>query len=481
MCPSIPHKTVIVVWLALLGCVPLLSVATFANSRVIVLTDIEADPDDTQTLIRLMLYSNQIDIKGLIATTSVHQKNRIAPESINKVINAYGKVQKNLLQHEAGFPPEKVLHKLVKSGSPAYGMAGVGEGKNTEGSDWIIKVLKEKDERPLWVSVWGGANTLAQALYTMRATLSEAELHPLVAKLRVYSISDQDDAGFWIRQQFPDLFYIVSPGGYGAATWTGINQVVDGIDNSSISNQWLATHIQQNHSPLGAAYPDVAYGLEGDTPAWLGLIKNGLNSPEHPNWGGWGGRYELYIPQRKNTDPNGFNGGIPIEQETRPIWTNAVDTYTPWVAADYGRATKRGEKSFTDYRASLWRWRDDFQADFAARMDWTTKKFTDANHPPKVELTHAKELSTKSGEYFSLDASRSSDPDGDSISYYWFAYPEATNFTGEVKVDTENLARINLRTSKVTHQEKLHIIVRVTDKGLPALSRYERIIVTLMP
>src|SRR5665647_930644 len=74
------------------------------KSRVIILTDIEADPDDTQSLIRLLLYSNDIDIKGLIATTSTHQKTETHPESIQKVIRAYGKVQANLNRHEEGFP-----------------------------------------------------------------------------------------------------------------------------------------------------------------------------------------------------------------------------------------------------------------------------------------------------------------------------------------------------------------------------------------
>jgi Protein of unknown function (DUF1593) len=411
----------------------------------------------------------------------VHQKNRIAPESIQKVIQAYGKVRKNLVQHEAGFPTEKFLQNLVKSGSPVYGMQGVGDGKDTEGSDWIIKTLEENDTRPLWISIWGGANTLAQALHKIKATKTETELAKLISKLRVYTISDQDDSGFWIRKNFPNLFYIVSPGGYGAATWVGINQVVEGIDNSSISNSWLAENIQQNHGPLGAAYPDVAYGMEGDTPAWLGLLHNGINSPEYPDWGGWGGRYELYIPKRDNTDPNGFNGGIPIEQEVRAIWSNAVDTYTPPIAVDYGRATRKGEKSFSDYRASLWRWRDDFQADFAARMDWTVKSFADANHAPEVKLAHDELVQAKSGQYFSLDASASSDPDGDSISYYWFAYPEASKFTGTVKIDTENLSRINVITSKVTDETTLHIVVRVTDKGSPALSRYKRIVVNVSP
>src|SRR5580700_9185536 len=64
--------------------------------RVVVLSDIEADPDDTQSLIRFLTYCNQWDVEGLIATTSIHQKARVAPESIQRVLDAYGKVQPNL-------------------------------------------------------------------------------------------------------------------------------------------------------------------------------------------------------------------------------------------------------------------------------------------------------------------------------------------------------------------------------------------------
>lgn len=481
MATSLSRYVITVMFFALV--VQVLFVPAYANekSRVLVLTDIEADPDDTQTLVRLLLYANVIDIKGLVATTSVHQKNRVAPESIRKVINAYGKVQKNLNRHEPDFPTEKNLLGLVKAGSPHYGMTGVGEGKDTEGSDWIIKVLQEPDPRPLWISVWGGANTLAQALHTLKTTQTQAELNRLVAKLRVYTISDQDDTGIWIRTNFPELFYIVSPGGYGAATWTGINQVVEGIDNTRISNSWLATNIQQGHGPLGAIYPDVTYGVEGDTPAWLSLIPNGLNAPEQPHWGGWGGRYELYIPARANTDPNGFNGGVPVEQEPRPLWTNAVDTYKPPVAGDYGRATRNGENAFTGYRTTIWRWRDDFQNDFAARMDWATQPYGDANHPPEVKLTHDEVIRVKAGQYIALDASASRDPDGDSLSFYWFAYPEATGFTGKLGMHAENLARTGLRAPDVDEETTLHFIARVTDKGEPALSRYARVRVIVTP
>lgn len=265
------------------------SAQEYQKHRLIVLSDIEAEADDTESFIRLLLYSNEIDIKGLIATTSVWKKTSTSPEAIKKLIYAYGKVQANLLKHQAGFPSADALSMLVKQGLPKYGMLGVGKEKDSQGSDWIIKILEEKDERPLWVCVWGGANTLAQALYKIKETNSPAEAKRLIAKLRVYTISDQDDSGIWIRNNFPGLFYIVSPGDdYGSSTWVAINSVIKGINNDEISNSWLAKNIQQGHGPLGAEYPDVAYGMEGDTPSWLSLIPNGLNMPEHPDWGGWG-------------------------------------------------------------------------------------------------------------------------------------------------------------------------------------------------
>ncbi len=458
------------------------TVPTAKPHRLVVLSDIEADPDDTQSLIRLLLYSNVIDIQGLIATTSVHQKSRVAPDSMRAIIRTYGQVHRNLLAHDPNYPSPETLLALVKQGLPVYGMNGVGEGKDSEGSTWILETLEQDDPRPLWISVWGGANTLAQALRTIRATRSAEAADRLISKLRVYTISDQDDSGAWIRKTFPKLFYTVSPGGYGAATWTGINQVVPGLDNTTISNAWLATHIQQGHGPLGAAYPDVAYGMEGDTPSWLGLVPNGLNAPEHPDWGGWGGRYRLYVPELASMDPQGFTGGVPVGPEVRPIWTNAVDEYAPPLAGEYGRATVQGQKTFKDYRTTVWRWRDDFQNDFAARLDWTVKPRSEANHPPSPVLDQPAAITVRSGDSFVLDARGTTDPDGDSLSYFWFEYREAgTCPLPLILHGAENTDRVFVTAPKVEKAATAHVILRVTDKGSPPLSRYERVVVTITP
>lgn len=453
---------------------------TFQKHRLIVLSDIEAEVDDTESFVRLLLYSNQLDIKGMVATTSVWKKTSVAPEAIKKLIEAYRKVQPNLLKHEKGFPTADALLSLVKKGLPAYGMQGVGQGKDSEGSDWIIKILEEKDERPLWITVWGGSNTLAQALYKIKQTKPAAEAKRLIAKLRVYTISDQDDSGIWIRNNFPDLFYIVSPGDdYGTATWSAINSLIKGINNETISNTWIAQNIQQGHGPLGAEYPDVAYGVEGDTPSFLSLIPNGLSDPEHPEWGGWGGRYELYQPDLAKLKKG--NSGVPFEPETRPIWTNAFDKFTPFVHSDYGRAIKFDTVHFNDYKASLWRWRDDFQNDFAARMDWCVQSYKEANHPPVIKLTGSNEITVKSGEWFGFDAAASTDPDGDNLSFLWFSYPEAGSYKNPIITEAENSHKWYAVAPRVEKTETAHIILKVTDKGAPALSRYKRIIVTIVP
>ncbi len=264
-----------------------------------------------------------------------------------------------------------------------------------------------------------------------------------------------------------------------AATWSAINSFIKGINNEEISNSWLAKNMQQGHGPLGAAYPDVAYGMEGDTPSWLNLIPNGLSDPEHPDWGGWGGRYELYKPDFSKEKKG--SSGVPFEPETRAIWTNAIDSYSPYNSKEYGRSVGKDSAAFTDNKVSLWRWRDDFQNDFAARMEWCTKSYKEANHPPVIVLSQPDHLTVKSGEGFDLDASGSSDPDGDSISFLWFGYPEAGNYKNPINMSAENMHGIYVDAPEVEKKETIHIILKVTDKGTPALSRYKRIIVTVLP
>lgn len=463
--------------LLILGSQPVLSSAqSIQKPRVIVLTDIEADPDDTQSLVRFLLYSNQWDIEGLIATTSIHQKERVAPESIDRVLATYAKVQPNLLRHEKGFPTYEQLKLKVKKGLPLYGMQAVGSGKDSQGSDWIVQVLQQTDERPVWICVWGGTNVLAQALWKIQSTTTSADAERLYRKLRVYTISDQDDSGPWIRKNFPGIFYIVTPGyNYTYATWLGITFPYPGADANVVSNEWLASNIQQGHGPLGAVYPDVAYGMEGDTPSFLNLINNGLSDPEHPDFGGWGGRYRLYLPDFRDSNIGLFKREKwpKDEPETRAIWTNADDSV--------GSAVDK--KSYVSNQATIWRWREAMQNDFAARMDWCTMNYSEANHPPLIKLAHANTFSVKSGEQFRLNAEGTSDPDGDSMSFLWFQYKEAGSYPGVVSFRpyASNLYNLPVAAPEVERPQTIHFILQVRDKGKPALTSYKRVIVTVHP
>ncbi len=454
--------------------------AQVQKHRLFVLTDIGNEPDDTQTMVRLLLYSNVIDIEGLAASTSTHMKHNVNPQILNQLITAYGKVRPNLLKHQEGYPTEEYLKSIVKRGPAVYGMEAVGKKKDSEASEFLIKCLEKDDPRPLWISAWGGTNILAQALYKLKDKKSKKQLEKLVAKLRVYTISDQDDAGCWIRTNFPDLFYICSPVNYVQSTWLGFNREVKGINNETISYEWLRDNIMQGHGPLGALYPEVSFGMEGDTPSWLNLIPNGLNNPEHPNWGGWGGRYELGTP---NVDLSTIHDGVEHTPETRPIWTDTQDTYKPYDNKKSFFVQMRDTTKFTSHFATIFRWRDETQNDFAGRMLWCTKSFEEANHNPVPVLNIPDELVVYGGDVMELDCSNSYDPDGDALSAYWFQYTEA----GTCK---ESLLGTHAPNQKYMHDVvvpdvkeacTIHLILRLTDMGTPAMTSYKRVIFNVLP
>jgi hypothetical protein len=458
------------VFLVLLMSLPLLSAET--KPRVLVLTDISNEPDDEESLVRFLLYSNEFDVEGLVATTSVWLRDRIRPDIIRETVGAYGQVRANLLLHAPGYPEVEKLLGVIKSGQTGFGMESVGEGKSTEGSKWIIEVVDRPDRRPVWVPVWGGANTLAQALWDVKYSRSPEELEKFVAKLRVYTISDQDDASRWLRITFPGLFFIGSPTDvlkpeYWRSTWSGIAgdrhyRNAPGENFHLVDNPWLKENIIENHGPLGARYPPVAYIMEGDTPSFLNLIPNGLAGDVSPAYGGWGGRYELR---------RGYG-------ETRPVWTDARDTIR-----------LSDNREHTSNQATIWRWREAYQHDFAARMDWCIQPGNAANHNPVAVLNGTPgrapvETGAKAGAVLALSALGSTDPDGDRLSYRWVVYPEAGTLreAAAARVEKDRSAEAQLHLpEKVQRGGTVHVILEVTDSGTPRLTSYRRLIVQVTP
>ena len=402
------------------------------------------------------------------------------------LIRAYSEVRSNLLLHAPGWPTAASLDAVVQPGQPGYGMAATG--KSSPGSRELAAAILRNDPRPLWICLWGGANTLAQALIDLRQSLPRDQLDARLRNLRVSSISDQDDAGPWIRREFPSIVYIVTPSepnstNYYAATWTGISgdryyRNGEGADFSSVTNVWLDANIRSK-GPLGAKYPRYMFIMEGDTPSYLSLIPNGLDSAMHPDWGGWGGRY-LWL------QPYG---------ELHPIWTQGGDEFARTTTQDAVLGID-GREHISD-QATVWRWRSAFQRDFAARMDWTIHDFAHANHPPVVIVNGQDgeapiELDVKAGQTVSLDASASHDPDHQPLTFHWFLYPEAglaTDHGAEVTLDGADGAVAHARAVSACrpmwiaglvpcHGEGvMHIILAVTDDGTPELTAYRRVIV----
>ena len=193
--------------------------------RLFLLSDIANEPDDAQSLVRLLVYANEFHIEGLVATTSWWLNDTTRPDQMRDIVGGYAESVENLRKHASGWPEPDDLLDLIKSGSTRYGMNGVGESQNSEGSELLVAAV-DKSEEPLWVPVWGGSNTLAQALWYVNATRSAEKVDEFVAKLRVYSISDQDNSGPWIRRNWPNLFYIASVhdfNRYANAAWGGIS------------------------------------------------------------------------------------------------------------------------------------------------------------------------------------------------------------------------------------------------------------------
>ncbi|MEZ4902475.1 MAG: DUF1593 domain-containing protein [Spirosomataceae bacterium] len=423
--------------------------------RLIVMTDIGGDPDDQQSLVRLLVHSDQLDIEGLLTTSRLEHGQDTKPTLIEEQLTAYAQVYPNLSKHSVGFPSPMYLRSLIKAGNGHQNE--LGEGHDTPASDWLIQQVDKPDPRPVWVSIWGGQRELAQALWKIKNTRSSADLTAFIAKLRIYAIGNQDGHERWILDTFPHLFFISSgfiqygyPHSPKIREYSAYRGMYMTGDESLTSHQWVQDHVVQSHGDLGKLYPADAAGKkgmkEGDSPAFLGLLPNGLNIPEHPEWGGFGGRFRVL----KNT-----------------LYTDIVDF----------------QAGIWNERLSVSRWRSYFQNDFASRMDWCVKSFADANHPPKAVINNdwgltPIEIAAQAGQKIKLSAKGSSDPDGHALHYRWWNYWETGNYGGRVSlVNTEKMNSY----FNIPHDAKsgtlFHIILEITDSGSPALTSFRRAIV----
>ncbi|OQE26103.1 hypothetical protein PENFLA_c007G01847 [Penicillium flavigenum] len=463
-----------------------------SKPRVFILSDISNEPDDAESLVRYLLYANQFRTEGLVACTSTWMKNKVCPQDMHKIIDGYEKVVDNLNAHvhpNDPYPTAQYMRSLIKKGAESYGMTAVGpDTPLSEGAQHLLDRILAPTNDPLWILCWGGTNVLASALLKLQTSHSPTIAATHRANLRIYAISDQDDTGTWLRTTYPDLFYICSVHGwcqYGLAAWTGISGDAwygfdqGGPDASKISTEWIREHIQIG--PLGSKYPDFMFIPEGDTPTFLYLIQNGLGVAESPEYGSWGGRYI-----RTDVSGAGVANG------------HFSDTPDEVVGLD-GRRHKSNQ-------ATVWRWRDAFQTDFAARMQWSLSgDVARANHHPVAVVNGSVGpaplvLEVPAGGVVRFDARASYDPDPeDCITFKWYQYkdPSATQWSVqhevgelgirllseagsvvEVTVPPAEKCCVELISRKaVARGQLLHLILEVKDNGSPALITYRRVLI----
>lgn len=487
------------------------------KARTVITTDGEVD--DMNSVIRYLLYSNEMDLEGIVLTSSMYhyagdEEEGIEPfrwtgtDWLYDMIDAYEEAYPNLTKHAEGYPDPKYLRSVTKIGN----ITDAGEmDKETEGSDFLKELFLDDNESDLYVQTWGGTNTTARALKSIQEEYKDTDewesIKKLVSdKLVLYIILDQDESyNDYIAKNWPDIKIINDQSNFWhfAYAWQNHNEEV----NSKLKGDWLYENIKKDHGTLLDMYALMGDGnyiegelaeeqrgsdeylennpeynrydfiSEGDSPSFFYLIDNGLRSMEDPSYGGWGGRFG---------------------EVNENLYRNNV--------LDYNVYTERYEAEY-----SLTRWFDDIQDDFAVRADWVVASdYDDANHHPSLTIEEDIDLEVEKGEDITLHA-KATDPDGDDLFYHWWRYFEADTYedsdvekreeepeiVDELQLgihrdmaegeETNTIELSGSDTDTVTFTvpqdaksgDTIHIIAEVQDDGEHELKDYQRVILTV--
>ena len=188
----------------------LVNQSLFARFRVIISSDFppfpvtNSDPDDVQSMVRFLLYTNEFDVEGLIASAGTFEM-VAEKKNILAVLDIYDEVDENLRKRDAKYPTADYLRSVtyeglgnnhnieIKWGCDKQAWTEIiGEGKDSEASNAIIAAVDKPDSRPIYICVWGGPREVAQAIWKVQNTRSKAELNHFISKLRVFLIACQD-------------------------------------------------------------------------------------------------------------------------------------------------------------------------------------------------------------------------------------------------------------------------------------------------
>ena len=453
--------------------------ADFQKTRLIIMADMGNEPDEEQQMTHMLMYNNMFDLEGLIACSGKYlhsgrngYKSRTHPELFHQLIDAYEKVLPNLKKHASGWRTPDYLRSIVKSGTDEYGIEAVKAGQSNEASKLIEAALLKNDPRKLYIVGNAGTNTLAQALVDLDETRTKSEMDSLCRKIIVFENGAQDNSGGWITKHYPEIAWHRSNyqtycyGGPGNKSDVEGPYVWQPHSRSTMGqHDWVEEHVQKNHGPLGDLFPDRFGGngfMEGGgTIPWMGLVNHGLTDPERMYWGGWSGRfsrvkhknvYSRHGPEKNDEKSYGDFYMYEADSE-KEQWTDPVVGDT-----------------FNDFKVPVWRFRRAMWNDFRARMDWCVNEYDKANHNPVAVINGDASdtimtLKVKPGTDVKLDASDTSDPDGDELIFKWWVYKEAGTYTGDVTVSDPAAASIEVKVSADADGKEFHVILEVLDEN----------------
>ena len=443
------------VLMAVIGVNALQAAENDLKPRLVVCTDIapaDVEPDDMESMVRLMAYADMFEIEALITSVGWNCDPYPAEwaEYLQRVIEAYRKdvpklmrrsgqqefmplEDENKQQYIGYWPSADYVKSRAVMGSIHGGIKAIGADNDSPGSELLIRLADEDDTRPIYVAAWGGANTLAQAIWRVKQTRSAEELKKFVRKFRIYTITDQDmqysmrmnrsySSHMWLRREFADDLQFV----WDEGTWQ---------EQCELGKRHWQQHKDniQGQGALGGEYPTYKWGVEGDTPSFLYVMPNGLNNPEDPHQAGWAGYHE------------------------RGMCADSLTTaWTSW--QEPVRSISVGYKQ---------RFYPDELNDFMARMQWAAEGKGNLNPYIVIQNDTINSLS--------LDASKSFDPDGDNLQFSWWQQPEIGKT--KVKIEQADQPIATLRIPADAKGDTIHIICEVHDDGPYHLPAYRRIII----
>jgi len=448
------------------------------------------EPDEEQQMVHMLVCSNRFHLDGLIAVTGKFLRDSPRPDLFHRLLDGYEMVLPNLGVHADGWHDADYLRCITHAGQQDYGMDGVGDRKASAGSEQIASTLTSDDPRTVYVVINAGSNTLAQALRDLQAAHSPAEMQAIVGKLRVFENGAQDNAGAWICHTFPDVHWMRSnfqtyafggpdrDGGthFGLGPYTWAPYAYSALGQ----HHWDLEHVMSGHGALGARYPlrlfqrngRLLYKEGGGTTPWLGLLNRGLFDPDRPWWGGWSGRFS--------------------REKVENCWSRHAD-----VRADEARHTpfhvyqEEGDRWIDPETNTLWegicvpvwRWRRAMFSNQQCRMDWCVKPYAEANHHPMAVLNGREEDTVtvrhaEPGDTLDLDASGSSDPDGDPLAFRWWVYGEAGTYAGTAGIPDADVPVTSVAIPDDAAGEEIHVILEVQDRHPVApLFDYRRLVI----